>query len=650
MADTDFAEGEAAVAAALDAEIEKPQAPIAAPDPRPRAPGAAEGGIIIRGGVPEIKQLPPDAPVIALGTSGNRLYFLDAHKQLRELAAKDVSRAMILHLFGSETNWLYELWPTFKKIEDGVAAVNGWDGTKAQESLMKACARRGLWNPVDHVRGRGAWQQTDGALIIHSGNALHLSDGSQRTAGMVGNYIYPAAVRSLEPAPPKKKDALDGKSAAAELLTLLESWVWAREFDARLLLGWIAASMVAGALRVRPLVWVTGEKGTGKSSLVGEDGVIHHVFGSGILMTANTTAAGLYQKIGYDSLPVAIDEIEAKRGNQKTEAVIELARQAYSGGMVLRGGADHEGKEFRAMCPVLFGSILIPPLMPQDLSRLALLNLLEFHEDAKEPEINKARLGEVGRAMLRRFLDQWGAWPERRGAWFDYLRSLGHDARASNQFGTLLAAADLMLCDSVPDEDEMAAIAGGMSPVNLKETQTQSTNAARCVGYAMSRPIPSMRGGETMMVSELVTCAIRRYGGEMENPTKPLDAVRYLERSGVSVFGQKRDGTTVKLTKTPKLAIYDLKELLDREPGDVEGVFIGFAPDGEGVLELFRGSDWEGVPGAHNPYVQALERVTGAFKSMKPVRLGGRTCRPILIPIDQCIEVPSEKEANTDGP
>ena len=602
-------------------------------------------GRFIQSAPPTIKALPPDAPVRALGTWGNKLYFLDAHSQLRELGAKDVNRTMILHLFGEETRWIYDLWPVLKKIKDEMYAVTGWDGTKAQEALMTACARRGIWRPQDFVRGRGTWVSGD-KLVVHSGNRLWFSDGHTERPGLVGNMVYPAATRALAPA--DEDEAPAGTEAGAELLALLETWNWKREFDARLLLGWIVASMMAGALKVRPLAWVTGEKGTGKSSLVGERGVIHSVFGAGILMTANTTAAGLYQKIEYDSLPVAIDEIEAKRGNQKTEAVIELARQAYSGGMVLRGGADHEGKEFRAMCPVLFGSILIPPLMPQDVSRLALLNLDPFAADAKEPEIDNARLGAIGRALLRRVLARWREWPERVGAWHGHLRGMGHSGRAADQFGTLLAAADLALCDGVPDEDGMRAIAGGMAPINLAETQAESSNAARCIGYAMSRPMTAMRGGEQLMVSELVVCAVRRAAGDMERPLKPMDAVRFLERAGVSVMVQKYEGSTLKLVKPHRVAPVELNERLNRDwDGSDEGIYVAFSPDGDGILELFRGSDWEGVPGAHNPYVQAHGRVPGARKAAAVVRVGNRACRPLLVPISECVDVPSEAEAAT---
>lgn len=666
MADDDFSEGESAVSKALQAELEKGEGKVvrepakgkkkptaasgevAAPDVRTPAEAFVDGaGRFIEKTQPTISALPPDAPVRALGTFGNRVYFLDAHSQLRELAAKDVSRTMILHLFGSHVDWIYRLWPTLAKVPSkDTWIVTGWDGTKAQESLMTACARKGVWRPQDHVRGRGAWATSEG-LLVHAGGRLYASSGQSARPGLIGDMVYPAAPMGLAPA----EAGGDGKAAAHDLLDHLKTWNWARPYDPLLLLGWMISAMMGGAIKVRPLAWVTGEKGTGKSSLVGEGGVIHKVFGSGILMTANTTAAGLYQKIGYDSLPVAVDEIEAKRGNQKTEAVIELARQAYSGGMVLRGGADHEGKEFRAMCPVLFGSILIPPLMPQDLSRLALLNLRPFEPGATAPVLEEKRLAEIGRTLLRRLLDRWTDWPERLAAWHGYLVGLGHSSRAADQFGTLLAAADLILHDQVPTQSWMDQVAGSMKPQELHETQVESSNASRCIGYAMSRPLTSMRGGENMMVSELVACAVRRFGGEMESPVTPLNATRYLERAGVTVVGVQmaygEDGAArLTATKASRMPPGVLQKMVDEPVTRDEGIFVAFAPSGDGILELFKNSDWEGVPGAHNPYVQALERVIGARRAAYPLRIGGQVCKAILIPIHECIDVPSIAEAS----
>jgi hypothetical protein len=53
------------------------------------------------------------------------------------------------------------------------------------------------------------------------------------------------------------------------------------------------------------------------------------------------------------------------------------------------------------------------------------------------------------------------------------------------------------------------------------------------------------------------------------------------------------------------------------------------------------------VPGAHNPYAQALERVSEASRAFTSVRIGGRTYRPIMIPIENCIDVPTIKESES---
>lgn len=638
---------EDAVANALDEQVQGMSGkapPAKRPKKRDAAKAPKRGEVVYSDKL--FEPLSPDAPVKCLGVTGNICFFLDAHGQLRALNAKDVSKATIASLFGPQIQMLWEIWPVKRILAgDPKPQTVGWDATRGQETMIGTCALNGLWKPQDHVRGRGAWSE-DGKLVVHTGGELHMSDGQVQRPGVIGRNVYPAATRSMVPA--RMDETLTPEEAVEELLELFETWNWARSIDPLLLLGWVISSLMAGALGIRPSVWITGEKGAGKSSLMGEGGILHLLFGDGILMTANTTAAGLYQRIQFDSLPVAIDEIEAKRGNQKTEAVIELARQAYSGGMVLRGGADHEGKEFRAQCPVLFGSILIPPLLPQDLSRLAVLNLKPFEPGAQEPKIDPERIALIGRSLLRGVLDRWHLWPERLQVWRDYLRDLGHDGRAHGQFGTLLAAADLMRATGLPSRDDMDKVAADMTPENLRETAAASTNAERCIDFAMSRVLRSARGSEDMLAGELVLSAVRRFGGETEKPHKPLDAVRFLEKAGVSVVVAKSEGGKLEYSKPNRVEPKLLSNWVDNPPADGEmGVFVAFAPDGEGILELFRGSDWEGIPNAHNPYTQALERVPGARKTKQAIRIGARVCKPILIPLAAAVDVPSLKDNDT---
>lgn len=603
--------------------------------------GGGGGGLIPRR---KIAGLPPDAPVKALGTQGGKVFFLDAHGQLREFSADKLARTNILHLFGDQTDWLYRLWPKIKK-EGEQYIVEDWNATHAQEQLFLACAAAGIWAPQDFVRGRGAWRLGDGGLLLHCGQHLYRSDGEWDGPGVIAPHVYPAGERSLEPAA-IEPGAVAGDAAAAEMLALFETWVWMRDFDARLLLGWCGAAMMAGALKVRPLAWVTGEKGTGKSSLIGEGGIVPTLFGQGIITTANTTAAGLYQKIRHDALPVAIDEIEAKRGNAKTEAVIELARQAYSGGMVLRGGQDHDGQEFRCRSPVLFGSILIPSLLPQDLSRMALLCLRPFEAGAQPPVIDNERIRACGRAMLRRVLERWPDWDARLATWRDHLVEMGHSGRSADQFGTLLAAADLLLTDYAPDGEFMREITAQMAPDALAETQSEDSNAERCVAYAMSRQVHQLRGGEMMLVSELVAASVGKMGEDMNNPPTPQEAQRFLGRAGITVAMAQIDRDNAadgfKLVKVDRIAPTRVQRVLDGELSQEGYLAVVFATQGDGVLELFRGSDWEGVPGAYNPYAQALARVPGAVRPRQTVRIGKQASKAIVIPIEACVDLASD--------
>jgi hypothetical protein len=84
------------------------------------------------------------------------------------------------------------------------------------------------------------------------------------------------------------------ESPAKRILDDLATWNWQRPYlDPVLVLGWIASSLMGGALKARPIVFTTGGHGVGKSTL-------HELITNtlqGVVNTAvDTTAAGIYQK------------------------------------------------------------------------------------------------------------------------------------------------------------------------------------------------------------------------------------------------------------------------------------------------------------------------------------------------------------------
>ncbi|MBF9672485.1 hypothetical protein IAI19_11600, partial [Streptococcus pseudopneumoniae] len=85
--------------------------------------------------------------------------------------------------------------------------------------------------------------------------------------------------------------------------------------------------------------------------------LVKEILGRGMIATTNATSAGLYQIVGHDTLPIGIDEIEGDDAGDQAQQIIKMARDAASGSMRIRGGADHKGVEFMARSAFLFSAI-----------------------------------------------------------------------------------------------------------------------------------------------------------------------------------------------------------------------------------------------------------------------------------------------------
>ena len=179
--------------------------------------------------------------------------------------------------------------------------------------------------------------------------------------GVINTMVYPAYPPVQKPAE-RPQPAGDG-GPAAEVLSMLKSWTWRRgETDVLLLLGWIGAAKIGGALHWRPNMWITGGKNTGKSTL---QQVIGGLMGDGgLLQSSDATAAAIRQTLGYCSLPVTLDEAEAEaeaeEDNRSINALVKISRGSASGAQAHRGGGGGgaTARQFILRTCILFLSIL----------------------------------------------------------------------------------------------------------------------------------------------------------------------------------------------------------------------------------------------------------------------------------------------------
>ncbi|WP_062222231.1 hypothetical protein [Aureimonas sp. D3] len=454
--------------------------------------------------------MPPDCPVKVLGHNGEVTYCVSVSGQLMEITKWDFP--VLARLFGRRLNYAYWAWPAKAspgKDENGdplPAVVKRLERDKAVACLIAEGDRKGLFDPKDRVRGRGGWRDKSGRFIWHSGGSLWTVDRNtlvEEEPGESEGHLY---TKAPEVQVPWGEPVTLATSPAHRLLKQLQTWSWGRPtIDPILFLGWFATAYMGGALAWRPIVFTTGGAGVGKSTL---HGIIQRLFDTSLHATADTTAAGIYQRVKQDSLPVTVDELENKPGSTKATAVIELARLAASGARLYRGGADHEGVDFQARSSFLFSAINPPPLGVQDKSRMAILNLSRL--DANKKAMSLDMFEHDGRMILRQVMDGFVDFDTKLlPEWKRALHDNGLDARAQDTYGTLLAAAQMLLgdeamCEAGLDVTEMTRVGEMIADATADDRAEQTDNWQACIEHLLASTIDAWRSGERPTIGGVI--------------------------------------------------------------------------------------------------------------------------------------------------
>lgn len=396
--------------------------------------------------------LPPACPVHVVGMDGEGgLWCVTATGDLRMIEKWD--QRAIADLFAPHTYFPFWAWPGWgeKKSKDPetgevskVLAIPRIQVNDLFTCLVHAAKKKPLFDPAKQHRGRGGWTDKAGAFLWHSGTALWRSDGGRLQRAKPtehDGFLYTRQPATIEP---WQEAVRQDESPARRILAQLRTWNWERPYlDPVLVLGWIVTAIMGGALKARPIVFTTGGAGVGKSML---HELVRNVLENVVFSAVDTTAAGIYQRMKHDALPIMVDELEAKPGSAKATAVIELARVAYTGGDIARGGQDHDGTTFRMHSSFFFSAILPPVMQPQDRTRMAILNLakLDASQTATRPDFTISDVD--GQMLLRQVIDGFADFSTRiLPDWWGILHKQSLDSRAIDTYGTLLAAAEMVL-------------------------------------------------------------------------------------------------------------------------------------------------------------------------------------------------------------
>jgi hypothetical protein len=585
--------------------------------------------------------LPPDAPVKCLGHLGLHYYFLDAVGQVIMLEAKEISRNNILAIFGGD-DYLIVTFPSYDKHGN---RTGEWKHGELSPILIKTCQMAGLWNPRDKVRDVGCWVEDDGTLVFHCGDILVTSRGRTGT-GLRGKLVYPTAPKLPEPildAPagdgarhatpnwgPEEWATVEGP--AARVMERLVTWHYARQFiDPVLILGDICCAMLGAAPGWRPMMLVTGESRTGKSTLLG--GLKAIIGTDAFISSGNATQAAVARLVGQTTKPVFLDEMERNYNSTRADELIELLILASSGETLDRGTPGAETNSFVARNCFVLSAINLPGLKQQVLNRVFVIELglldsaaparlaSESKDVAKDQveEVwgSRAMLERLGRELRGRLLGQWPRYQETLFTYRRELFQLGHDRRSADQFGSALTAYDLVMFDDV-SEQRAKALASWLLASKTAEVAENLSHQQQYINWLLQLKVAiGARGGRQMTISKLVRRARADVEGSVEEDQS--DARTALTQIGFRTFRHSGGKPYDSNNQAPRW-------------------IVAIATEHAGLAELLVGTPWHMRAGSTSGWTDMLRRLPGAEMHnpetgrRRRIRIDGRLTYVVFIP------------------
>lgn len=527
-------------------------------------------------------------PFQYLGYNGNAYYYLPSGtEQVSEIKrGSHTSPSELLSLAPLE--WWEMAYPKGDK--------GGTDWYAAANDCMRGCERRGIYSP-DRERGRGAWYDK-GHAVLHLGDRL-LIDGQPRAISEhQSSYIYTRQ-------PPLEHGA-DAKPAddntAAAIAEMFENLNWHKPVYAQMLAGWCLLAPICGAMSWRPHVWITAQRGAGKSWI--QDHMVQPLLGpSALMVQGSTTEAGIRQKLKQDARPIVFDEAESEdhRSQHRMQTVIELARQSSSDSTaeIIKGTVSGHGMAFRMRSMFLLGSVNVSLSQAADESRFSVLSLAPPKKDADEAErwaaFSKRVDNTLSEAMCASIRARaYHLMPVIRNNARTFSRAVAGvlgSQRIGDQVGTLIAGACAYYrSDEISLEDARAWVER-MDFSDAKE-QEQVSDEESCLQRILQSQVrfDSERGQLSRSIGEVVDAAS---GQEHIGGIAAADANDILKRHGLAVDGSY-------LLVSNKHA--ELEKLLRDTPW---------------------GAGWRRI----------LSRIDGATSTDHPVRFAGVKTRAVRIPL-----------------
>lgn len=481
---------------------------------------------------------------------GEYYYLSEGKRQIINLSASAHTKNNLYSIVDNVSFWIGLAGPSDKG--------NSFNMEAATAEIMRRSRMAGLFD-VEKIRGRGSWWD-DGRIVLHLGDRL-IVDGAERDlADMEGGYFYEAKVPFLSG--PADTQATDAECAA--IIEASRGFWWAKEHYHELAVGWIALAPICGLLDWRSHLWITGERGSGKSLFLDElaEPLLAEIRRR---PEGGSTEAGIRQMLGSEAMGIIWDESEPGKTDKARErldaalAYIRSSSTEKTGSEVMRGGKDGQAIGYRPRSMFCLASIVVNLENDANRSRFCVVSMKHPTAASKTSDMRDFMklLGTVGtplmgRKLLARTSSMVPAIRENIALMREALIEVcGVTPRTADQVGALLAGCESLRRTRAMTPEESVAVAERHRHWLAEDgSENSETSASRCLAHLLQHPIRVEHNNGTVErpVAEVAACAAKdgamgsvMISERVANETlgrygmKVRDAVLYVGRSHTAI-------------------------------------------------------------------------------------------------------------------
>jgi energy-coupling factor transporter ATP-binding protein EcfA2 len=408
--------------------------------------------------------------------------------------------------------------------------------------IREKCDGRG-WVDLSRVRSPGFYFDA-GQLVVHFGNEVYQARG-EPVDTTPGEALYVSG--------PSLGFSFNTPAATQEEVRQLEGAVkgfnFQTTFDSVALLGWFVTAVFGAVVENRPILAVTAERGSGKTTLIE---LLSALLGPQAFRRDGVpTVAQVIYELENRSAALLVDEFEANSAKKKpVEDFLSLVRTSFTKSTDARIARVIAGRmrSYNPPAGVLVAGIALPVFDDASDTRTVRVQMQPLTAGSQRPTnplldlSNRDAVEEVGAKIRRMLIGRWDILVAAQKAAREMLIGFGHEARAADLFSPLVAGYVALTSEELPSQERLAALlkACQLTTVVVKDVQR---DGEVCLSLLLNRRVAIFESvdGKPVKSHERIRDVIRRIIGSGSDTETRQGLIRQLEKFGLRPLWRRAD-------------------------------------------------------------------------------------------------------------